>query len=205
VFVSAILSTVNSFILAVAVSAVIFLAIPVSNFLGLKNVGGAEIKARPIQSVAKMPAKKKRQPPKKRKAPQKKAAKSKAPRQIARQNFAMDLSPGGGAGGASVAMDAGGMGAMTYEEGETDTDMVFVSGRNPEYPKQAAKHNIHGLVEAILTVSEQGGVMDIQFLQTPGDYGFEESVRTALQSWKFKPAMLDGMPVRQKMQQSFEF
>jgi periplasmic protein TonB len=197
--------SIISMILAIAVSFVIFLAIPVTNYMGMDPSLKTKTEARPVHMAAKPPPKKK-QPPKKRETPKQKQQTKRAPQNMARQNLAMDLSPGGGAGGgASIAMAGGAGGAMAYEEGETDSDIIFISGRNPAYPKEAQKNGIRGRVETIITVDENGTVADIQFLETPGAYGFEESVREALSTWKFKPAMLNGLPVRQKMQQPFEF
>jgi len=202
---SGIVGSLLSWVLAFSVSAVIFLAIPVSNYIGMGKAGEPGAEAHAVQLQAKMPPKKQKPPPKKKKVPPKKSQQTKAPKQMARQNLAMDLTPGGGSGGASIAMAGGAMGSMTYEEGETDSDIQFISGRNPQYPSEASKAGIHGRVETIITVDENGKVAEIEFLETPGDYGFEDSIREALNTWRFRPAMLNGIPVRQKMQQPFEF
>lgn len=199
------ISVLESLLLSIFVSSVIFLAIPISNYLGLSPQERSKEKAHKLQTIAKKAPKKKKLPPKKREAPKSQKNKSRiTPKQMSRQNLAMDLNPGSGSGGASLEMGSGG-GTMTYEEGETDSDIIFVSGRNPQYPKDAAKGNVHGIIEVILTVDENGKVVDIEFVKSIPGYGFEEEINKSVKTWVFKPAMLNGIGVKQKMLQPFEF
>ena len=70
----------------------------------------------------------------------------------------------------------------------------IISNPNPEYTEAALKAGVHGSVIVKVTVGKDGNVRDLKVVSGLG-YGLDESAMKAVQSWKFKPALLDGIPV----------
>jgi protein TonB len=153
-----------------------------------------------------MPKKKER--PKEREAHKTAQKKSVEPgRFVARRRFVMDLGPGGGSGAAvsDAGVSGGDLQQVSYAEGETDEDARLISQIAPRKPRKAEAAGAGGLVRCLITVGEDGRVADIRFLEVPGAYGYEEAVREAVKEWRYKPAMVSGMAVRQKIEQPFRF
>ncbi len=197
---------IASLLASVVISAVIFLSIPVTNFMKLEWISAPEEKTYELAKAAqKMPPKKLKTPPKQQKPPPKSQPKQ-APKSMSRNHLVMDLGPGGGSGGAVV----GGQGAMdqlAYEEGETDVAPVALRNSPPSYPEKALKMGVGGVVKfrALITTEGAVDIGSVEFIETPGDYGFEEEILKVLPNWKFKPATLDGIPVAVKMEFPLEF
>jgi TonB family protein len=78
------------------------------------------------------------------------------------------------------------------------------SSPSPEYTQAAFKAGIHGFVTLELTVSVDGKARGISVVQGLG-YGLDESAVTAVQSWKFEPALRNGVPVDSKIAWELEF
>lgn len=114
----------------------------------------------------------------------------------------------GDGSGAGVGIASGvGTGAMTYEPGQTDTDAnSMFGGKGPEMPQKAEREGIYGYVEIILVVNENGMATEMEiYRENPAGYGFGKSAIAFLQKARFKPATLQGVPVRQKVRQPFRF
>jgi protein TonB len=151
---------------------------------------------------------KKKEPPKNLEPPSPTEKKSAEPgKALARQRFVMDLGPGGGSGGAAGApVPQGDLKQVSYEEGEVDVEARPLSQTAPKRPKKAEAAGVSGLVRCLLTIGEDGRVVDVQFLEVPpGNYGFEEAVREAVATWRYQPARVGGVAVRLKIEQPFKF
>jgi protein TonB len=151
---------------------------------------------------------KKKEKPKEQEAHKSAQKKSVEPgKSLARQRFVMDLGPGGGSGAAvsGAGVSNGDLQQVSYSEGETDEDAKPLSQTAPKKPKKAEAAGAGGLVRCLITVGEDGRVADIRFLEVPGAFGYEEAVREAVKEWRYKPAMVAGMAVRQKIEQPFRF
>ena len=72
------------------------------------------------------------------------------------------------------------------------------SSPNPEYTQAALKAGIHGFVTLKLTVGVDRKAHSISVVQGLG-YGLDESAVKAVQSWKFEPALRNGVPVDSKI------
>jgi protein TonB len=70
----------------------------------------------------------------------------------------------------------------------------ITSNPDPEYTDAALKAGVHGSVIVKLTVGKDGSTRDLKVLNGLG-YGLDESAMKAVQSWKFEPALKDGIPV----------
>ncbi len=159
-----------------------------------------------LSAIPVMPRKKEK--PKPQEAHKTAAQKSLEPgKSVSRQRFVMDLGPGGGSGGGASGAGMGGknMEQVNYAEGETDEDAKPLSQSAPKKPKKAEAAGAGGLVRCLLTIGEDGRVLDVQFLEVPGNFGYEDAVREAVKEWRYKPAMVSGVAVRQKIEQPFKF
>lgn len=90
-----------------------------------------------------------------------------------------------------VGVNIGAIGAM--QDGEA-TPIFRV---NPKYPPEAARDGREGWVELSFTINEVGGVEDVEVLQAEPKRIFDREARRALRKWKYKPKIVDGVPVKQ--------
>ncbi len=191
--------------LSLAITAVLF------GFLGLQQLmfvsspgkfskNKEEVKIMELKSPTKPP-------PRPEPRPQQARPQSKAdPLQAANQSmdWAGALGSAGGRGAVwALAGNAAAMGGSSA--GSPDQDARPLVQAPPGYPEKARKYGIRGLVRVVLTVGLDGSVKSVEFLETPGDYGFEEAVREALSKWRYEPAMAGGVPVEQRIEQPFQF
>lgn len=63
----------------------------------------------------------------------------------------------------------------------------------PEYPEEARKAGVEGLVEVRIAISEDGAVSVIEVPR--GQEPFVAAVLAKVPAWRFRPASLDGQPV----------
>ncbi|GEM_PF-2884276 len=199
---------VNSFavVFAVVLSATLFVILPYLQFITLRGMVVTESVHKMTKLEEILPQKKTKAKPPEPKKSQLQPKPSDAPKSMARSRFAMDLGVGGGgAGGVSIAGGAAGSDVQSYEEGETDADATPIRQSPPAYPDAARKAGVSGKVRCLLTIDENGAVVGVQILEQPGDYGFEAAIREAVSKWRYKPAEVNGIPVRQKVEQPFEF
>jgi len=74
----------------------------------------------------------------------------------------------------------------------------------PELPILAYKANIRGAVRVELLVSEDGEVLDVRATKTL-PFGMDAAAVAAARQWRFKPAIVDGRPVRTRGEILFRF
>lgn len=194
-----------SFLLSLVVSAGLFIAMPLMQFLEQGPMKKSEKKRVEIDlSQTQMQQKKKPPPPKKKKL-KPKPKKSSTNKKLSRSPLKMDLGLGG-SGGAALGGSSLAGGSDVYEEGDID-DPATIQGPGPrvKYPEAAAKNDIHGVVMVLVTVGTEGQVTSIEVTDSPGPYGFEAAIRDAYKKVKFQPAMKDGIPVQYRFKQPFKF
>src|SRR5579871_608722 len=66
----------------------------------------------------------------------------------------------------------------------------------PIYPWQIPS-GIQGDIVVEVTIDDHGNVIETRLLQSIG-HGIDEKVLATLQTWRFKPAMMDGRPIASK-------
>lgn len=116
--------------------------------------------------------------------------------------FSPDLALGGGDG---VGVEAGGgFGDMVFDEGDTDEPPMAIRRTALEYPKAAQRARIEGTVEVVFLVNRDGHVQDVEFTKVPHKM-FEKPIRSTIMTWRFKPAMLKGVPVSVRVRQKVDF
>jgi TonB family protein len=86
-------------------------------------------------------------------------------------------------------------GTMAYRVGGDVTAPIKRSGADPEYPESLREKKVGGLVLLELVIDENGRVAAVQPL-IPGNPLIIKSAVDAVKRWEYRPATLDGKPVR---------
>jgi periplasmic protein TonB len=67
--------------------------------------------------------------------------------------------------------------------------------REPVYPRAAALRGEEGAVILLVHVSPMGLASGVQVVQSSGFGRLDQSARDAVATWRFVPAVRDGLPV----------
>ncbi len=78
-------------------------------------------------------------------------------------------------------------------------DDMVVKSVTPEYPDKAQRRQIEGFVDLHFTANEAGEVVDISVVKAEPADMFDDAAIRALKRWKFKPLMIDGEAVSQRL------
>jgi protein TonB len=62
----------------------------------------------------------------------------------------------------------------------------------PKYPVDAARDGLEGWVELSFSVTESGGVDNIEVIDSKPRRTFDQAARRALAKWKYRPKIVDG-------------
>ena len=92
-----------------------------------------------------------------------------------------------------------------YSEHEVDQDAQVVRRINPVYPRRALSRKITGRVIITCVISKEGRVLNPVISHSNPKGYFEESCLATIKKLRYKPAMLDGKPVAQRMEISYTF
>lgn len=82
----------------------------------------------------------------------------------------------------------------------SDSDVQPIVRIPPQYPNNAAERGIEGWVLIEFTVTETGAVVDPVVIDAEPPSTFNRAARRAVVKWKYKPMMVNGKPVRWKVQ-----
>jgi len=63
----------------------------------------------------------------------------------------------------------------------------------PEYPEQAKRARLQGIVILMVTLDEEGKVADMKVIR--GDAAFTDAALAAVRQWKYSPTLVGGEPV----------
>jgi TonB family protein len=78
-----------------------------------------------------------------------------------------------------------------------DTEPEAVQTVQPKYPPSARAFNVEGQLVVNALISENGDVLKTIIIRgIKNSQGLNEAGEKAIQQWKFKPAMKDGVPVK---------
>lgn len=72
---------------------------------------------------------------------------------------------------------------------------VRISGTPPKLPEAARKARVSGIVVVEMLIERDGRVSAARILK-PLPFGIDQAVIEAVRTWRYKPAMQDGHPVR---------
>jgi TonB family protein len=101
------------------------------------------------------------------------------------------------AGGAlaAPAQDAPPAGGPPYRVGDDVSRPEKISGAAPVYTELARRARVTGTVIVEAIIDEQGNVVNAKVLKGQ-PMGLDRAAVDAIQTWKFKPALKDGKPVK---------
>ncbi len=121
-------------------------------------------------------------------------------------DFSLDVLPGDF--GAAFSLDAfPGMadGALLFDLSDVDQAPQAMSQMRPLYPAHARRRRIEGEVTVLFTVNTEGRVQEIEVLSGEPVDVFETAARRAVDHWRFRPALKDGVPVPVRVRQVIRF
>lgn len=84
----------------------------------------------------------------------------------------------------------------TVQGGDLATQMVF--GKPPRYPIESRRKHEQGTVVLSLTLGVDGAVENLAIAQSSGFSRLDAAARDAVRTWRWKPTIRDGRPVRVK-------
>ncbi|WP_460986602.1 energy transducer TonB [Sphingobium sp. TomTYG75] len=84
----------------------------------------------------------------------------------------------------------------TVQGGDLATQMV--AGKPPRYPIESRRKREQGTVILSLTLGVDGAVESLTIAQSSGFSRLDAAAREAVRSWRWKPMVRDGQPVRVK-------
>ena len=116
---------------------------------------------------------------------------------FAMPNVNLNANVGGGAFLGQMGSGGGG--------GLFDGDIIPLQRIPPQYPRDAARNGITGWVQLEVQVNADGSVRNARVLDAKPKGLFEAAAMQAVLRWKFKPKMVNGLPVEQKGAQKIEF
>lgn len=73
----------------------------------------------------------------------------------------------------------------------------------PQYPEEARKAHIQGVVSMLATISKEGDVVNLQLVN--GDPALAPAAIEAVKQWKYKPYLVNGEPVAVKTHVTVNF
>ncbi len=92
-------------------------------------------------------------------------------------------------------------------EAPSDSDAIPLVRVNPLYPITAAERGIEGWVSVEFSISETGAVKDAKIVDSNPGSIFNRAALRAISKWKYKPKIVDGVPVERhgiKVKLTFE-
>jgi len=101
---------------------------------------------------------------------------------------------GPGKGGGLGPGEGGGAGGGVYSVGGGVSPPIPIYKPEPPYSEEARKAKYQGVVVLSIVVDAQGGVDDVQIVKPLG-LGLDEKAEETVKTWKFKPALRNGLPV----------
>ncbi len=101
---------------------------------------------------------------------------------------------GSGNGGGLGPGSGGGLGGGVFSVGGNVSEPVAIYEPDPPYSEQARKAKFQGTVVLAIVIDAQGNVKDPQVIKALG-LGLDEEALNTVKTWKFKPAMRNGVPV----------
>jgi TonB family protein len=82
-----------------------------------------------------------------------------------------------------------------YRVGDGVSRPELISATHPVYTELARRNRVTGTVIVEAIINEQGGIENVRVLKGQ-PMGLDQAAVDAVKTWKFKPAMKDGKPVK---------
>ncbi len=71
----------------------------------------------------------------------------------------------------------------------------LINKTNPEYPKELQEKGIEGTVELEAIISKEGNMLSVHPRSKAVDRGPIDAATKAVQTWQYRPRLLNGNPV----------
>ncbi|MEY8211902.1 MAG: TonB family protein [Gammaproteobacteria bacterium] len=84
-------------------------------------------------------------------------------------------------------------------------DVLPIVRIDPQWPREALIEGIEGYVVVEVTIGADGSVKDVRIIRSEPKRMFDRNVIRAVLKWKFKPRIINGVPVERKAIQMLEF
>lgn len=103
--------------------------------------------------------------------------------------------------------DGGGpfVGAWETSDALVEGELVPIVRINPQYPREALLDGIEGYVKFEVLIGTDGSVRDVRVTQAEPGRVFVRNALRAVQRWKFKPRVIDGIAVERWAKTSIIF
>ena len=88
--------------------------------------------------------------------------------------------------------------------GQCDQTPLLIFGYAPIYPPELIASDVTGSATVVFIIDETGSVADAR-VESATRREFADSSLTAIRTWRFRPASLDGKPVKMSSRQHFPF
>jgi protein TonB len=89
--------------------------------------------------------------------------------------------------------------------GLPDRDLQQLTATEPVYPLAALRNRVEGWVEVDFTVTEAGGVREIEVVAAEPRGVFDAAATAAIGQWRFQPRVVNGRPVPQRSSVTLRF
>lgn len=96
----------------------------------------------------------------------------------------------------------GGLGGGTVT---ADSDVIPVARFEPRWPREALINRTEGWVVVEFTILEDGTVQDAVVVESHPGHLFDRSAVRAIERWRFRPRVIDGVAVQRRAQQRIDF
>lgn len=97
------------------------------------------------------------------------------------------------------------LGAFAAVDQGAEGDIIPLVRIQPQYPRRAAIARIEGYVTIEFTITETGSVADPSVIESKPPRVFDREAIRAMLKWKFKPRVVDGVPVARRATQKLVF
>ena len=84
-------------------------------------------------------------------------------------------------------------------------DVLPIVRIDPQWPREALVEGIEGYVVVEVTIATDGSVRGVVVVESVPKRLFDRNVMRAVLKWKFKPRIVNGVPVERKAMQTLEF
>jgi protein TonB len=84
-------------------------------------------------------------------------------------------------------------------------DVLPIVRIDPQWPREALVKGIEGYVVVEVTIASDGSVRGASIIESVPKRMFDRNVIRAVLKWKFKPRIINGVPVERKAIQTLEF
>lgn len=97
------------------------------------------------------------------------------------------------------------LGAFGQIDQAEQGDVIPLVRIQPQYPREAAIAQIEGWVKVEFVITETGSVRNPRVIEAEPERVFDREAIRAILRWKFKPRVVDGMPVERMATQVIQF